>query len=184
MAGRGITQFDDLQAEKFFRLGTEYPGVRAFFNWITEFGAGRPLNLLVGGVTLVLLVQGQFRLALIFVASVILNRELNIFWKLEFTRLRPIYLAEEIRRGNFGFPSGHSQNAMFIYSFLTYLSFLAYPRWKWFIGTGLMLLILLIGISRMVLGVHFFTDVLCGFLMAMAFLSIWIALIEWKRSAS
>ena len=48
-------------------------------------------------------------------------------------------------------------------------------------GAGLGLLILLIGISRLTLGVHFVSDVLAGYLMAMAELSLCVALIEWKR---
>jgi hypothetical protein len=69
---------------------------------------------------------------------------------------------------SFGFPSGHAQNAASIWGLLgTSIA----KRWfRWLV----VLVILLIGLSRIVLGVHFTHDVLAGWLVG-AFL-LWLFL--------
>jgi undecaprenyl-diphosphatase len=53
--------------------------------------------------------------------------------------------------------------AMAIYGLLAYLLSLHYPRQAWWIKLGAAGLILAIGASRMLLGVHWPTDVLGGY---------------------
>jgi membrane-associated phospholipid phosphatase len=181
--GRAILRFDEVQGERVYHFAQTHDGFRQFFEFVTDFGGGRPLDLLARGIVLVLVLRGQFRLALLFATAAILNREWNVVLKDLFSRLRPTYVDEALQVGGWSFPSGHAQSSMFIYGFLIYLGFLAFPRWKWWLGCGLMALIVLIGLSRMALGAHYFSDVLGGFLMAMAFLSLWIALVEYVRNA-
>lgn len=78
---------------------------------------------------------------------------------------------------NFSFPSGHSMNMMAFYGFLTFLllesakSRLA----RLLIGCLSGLVILLVGISRIYLGVHYPIDVLGGYSMGLAWLSLVLA---------
>src|SRR5690606_9370331 len=63
------------------------------------------------------------------------------------------------------YPSGHAMSAMAFYGFLIYLSF-RLSRYMWFKILSLIILgslILLIGISRIYLGVHYPSDVFAGF---------------------
>ncbi len=64
----------------------------------------------------------------------------------------------------FGNPSGHSQNAVV---FWAYSAYQIKKIWAWIFAV---ILILLIGISRMVLGMHFHLDVIVGWLIGIGLL--------------
>lgn len=64
----------------------------------------------------------------------------------------------------YSFPSGHSQTGLVFYYFLAYLLLSKYYKGKnkkLFLGLSLIFPILIM-LSRLVLGVHYFTDILCG----------------------
>jgi membrane-associated phospholipid phosphatase len=96
--------------------------------------------------------------------------------KLYFSRARPLTpILQEVQ--GFSFPSGHAMSAMTFYGLLIYLVY------KYIQGTisrtvligFLALFILLIGISRIYLRVHYTSDVLAGFAMGI----IWLVLSLW-----
>jgi hypothetical protein len=65
----------------------------------------------------------------------------------------------------FSFPSGHAMVSMAFYCFLAYVSWRVLRGWQraaW--AAGLLLLVLLVGLSRLYLGVHYLTDVAAGYL--------------------
>lgn len=80
----------------------------------------------------------------------------------------------------YSFPSGHSMVSAAFYGFLIYLIYknVKNKYLKWLLITGLSLLILLIGTSRIYLGVHYTSDVLAGFLISISYLIIFTTGIE------
>jgi len=93
--------------------------------------------------------------------------------KFVFSRPRPLIPLLEPARG-FSFPSGH---AMMSFSFYGVLIFMVYENvrsqyLKWGLIIALLLLIFLIGVSRVYLRVHYASDVIAGF--AAGF--IWVVL--------
>ena len=111
------------------------------------------------------------RVVLILMLSTTINGAL----KLSFHGPRPYWyspsvhgLAEET---SFGIPSNHAQSAVAVWAFLA-----AYLRkwWGWLVAV---LLIILIGLSRLYLGVHFPHDVLLGWLVGS--LIVWLSLRFW-----
>ncbi|KHE72885.1 phosphatase PAP2 family protein [Halobacillus sp. BBL2006] len=117
--------------------------------------------------------------AIYFAVNMIGISALTKVLKLIFERQRPEVLAQYDGVG-FSFPSGHSTGSMVFYGFLIYLIVISRLKkgWKWLINILLVLLILSVGSSRIYLGVHYFTDVLAGFLFGLAWLAICIAALE------
>ncbi|TFH38144.1 MAG: phosphatase PAP2 family protein, partial [Anaerolineales bacterium] len=94
--------------------------------------------------------------------SLLLSAGINGAIKLCFGMPRPFWVEPGVKAlsegTSFGFPSGHSQNALMVWGRLA-----AWMKGRWVVF-GLGLLIFMISVSRMYLGVHFPTDVLGGWL--------------------
>jgi membrane-associated phospholipid phosphatase len=95
-------------------------------------------------------------------AILMLSNGLNAILKLAFHTPRPYWINTEVKaystETSFGLPSGHSQNAVAMWGRLG----VAVKR-KW-VTWVMVLVVFLIGISRLYLGVHFLSDVLTGWL--------------------
>ena len=82
-----------------------------------------------------------------------------------------------IEETGYSFPSGHSMVSMAFYGYLIYLiyKYVKNKYIKWGLITILSILIVSIGTSRIYLGVHYTSDVLGGFLIAVSYLIIYIS---------
>ena len=107
--------------------------------------------------------------------NVLLCFLLNQTFKFIFARTRPIDINLIVENG-YSFPSGHSMVSLAFYGFFIYI--IAHKKMKKkkkiFYSSLLALLTLLIGISRIYLGVHYASDVIAGFALSMAYLIIFI----------
>lgn len=114
--------------------------------------------------------------------NLILITVLNITMKSLFARPRPldISLVEET---GYSFPSGHSLTSMAFYGLLIYLITISNlsKKLKIILNIILSLLILIVGLSRIYLGVHYFTDVIGGFSLAIIYLIVFISVLENKK---
>lgn len=81
------------------------------------------------------------------------------------------------------FPSGHAMSSIAFFGFLIYLVWrLVSTGWvRWLLSVLLALLILLIGISRVYLGVHYPSDILAGYAAGGACLAIFISIFTYVR---
>lgn len=81
-----------------------------------------------------------------------------------------------IDESGYSFPSGHSMVSMAFYGFLIYLIYQNVKNkfLKIFLISILSLLIIMIGISRIYLGVHYTSDVCAGFLVSISYLILYI----------
>ena len=102
---------------------------------------------------------------------------LNIILKSIIQRPRPegYRLIDE---SGYSFPSGHSMISMAFYGLIIYYLWknVKNKKIKYISVTLLTLMVLLIGISRIYLGVHYASDVLGGFIISIAYLIVFITI--------
>jgi len=114
--------------------------------------------------------------------NVLLCILLNQTVKQLFSRERPT-LINLITEKGYSFPSGHAMVSLAFYGLFIYLiNHKKINKKVKYIGTGcLIFLILFVGISRIYLGVHYASDVLGGYSLAMMYLILYIKLIYKKK---
>ena len=132
---------------------------------------GSALSIILLTVLLIIVVKGKRNKILILI-NVIVTTLLNQLLKNVFQRGRPI--DSIIEESGYSFPSGHSMVSMAFYGFLIYLVHKSNIKYKGLIVGLLSVLIVLIGISRIYLGVHYPTDVIGGFTLSLSYLLLFI----------
>ena len=132
---------------------------------------GSALSIILLTVLLIIVVKGKRNKILILI-NVIVTTLLNQLLKNVFQRGRPI--DSIIEESGYSFPSGHSMVSMAFYGSLIYLVHKSNIKYKGLIVGLLSVLIVLIGISRIYLGVHYPTDVIGGFTLSLSYLLLFI----------
>jgi membrane-associated phospholipid phosphatase len=100
-----------------------------------------------------------------WLAAVAGSAVLNRLLKGLFERPRPHFDHPLLIETSYSFPSGHAMESFVVYGMLAYFAVLALRTWESRVGVvfGAALLVVLIGFSRMYLGVHYLSDVLAGY---------------------
>lgn len=93
---------------------------------------------------------------------------MNVLFKLFFARARPALFEQLTPAPGFAFPSGHAMGSAAFFLALYLLVRRCHPRWRWLAASVGGALTLLIGLSRVVLQVHYPSDVLAGWALAVA----------------
>lgn len=111
----------------------------------------------------------------LIILNLILVFILNIILKQIIARPRPNVLRLISEKG-YSFPSGHAMITMAYYGFLGFLIYknIGSKKLKYTLILFLYLLVVLIGISRIYLGVHYATDILGGFAIAIIYLIFFV----------
>ncbi|MBV9110962.1 MAG: phosphatase PAP2 family protein [Gemmatimonadetes bacterium] len=141
---------------------------------VTALGAGTVvwLVVIVGSVFL-WVSRHRWSAALLWV-SILGSGLINTIMKMFFHRERPHLFPWRVPyAGLSSFPSGHSMTAMVCYATLAYLIARLVPSkfLRYFTFSVAALIIVLIGLSRLYLGVHYPTDVAGGLIMGLAWSS-------------
>lgn len=98
-------------------------------------------------------------------------------------RARPIGALQQLNNPSYSYPSGHAMGAMIGYGVLAYLVLLSVhrPAARAAVTAMAALAILAIGLSRLVLAVHYFTDVIGGYAAGAVWLALSLAAVEAAR---
>ena len=149
---------------------------------ITYFGHEKYWLYTVIFVSGILFAHRKFFALFIFILSLPCSEYIYSFIKSIIERPRPPMGLRLIEVGKYSFPSGHSTLSMVTYGLLLYFvyKYVQNKLLKAILMTGLSLLILSIGFTRLWLGVHFPTDVIGGFLLGICIICICIMIYEFK----
>ena len=166
-------------------------GLRAAHPWVTEvmrdlsgLGSTVSLGLAVAiAVGYLALVRAR---SLAFSVAVAAGCEWAIMFSLKawFARARPGPEFTDVVASGMSFPSGHATMSAMV--FLTTTALLSSTRQRWaervYIVLVGALLTVLVGVSRVALGVHWFTDVVGGWAIGTAWAIAWLLVVRvWLR---
>lgn len=152
------------------------------FKFITDFGS--PLAyIVIGLVVFIFLAANKKKLEGVFViTSLFISWLMMLYLKSFWARERPIGEHLVVAEG-FSFPSGHAMLSFVFYGFIAYIILVGHQGWKSrTLAIIIYIVILLIGISRVYLNVHYVTDVIAGYLFGGIILIVFIRILEWIKS--
>jgi undecaprenyl-diphosphatase len=175
VSDKKIAQFDSTIIAAI--QGFESPRLTSIMKFFTFIGSGTVVAIIALLVLFFLFKVLHHRRELILFVWVVLGSTiLNEILKTAFHRARPT-IHRIVEANGFSFPSGHSMAAFSLYGVI---SFLLWRHLSTSLGRGLLIIfsvfmIIMIGVSRIYLGVHYPSDVLGGFLASGCLLavSIW-----------
>jgi membrane protein DedA with SNARE-associated domain/membrane-associated phospholipid phosphatase len=138
---------------------------------VTELGDAFVNISLVCTVLVVLLVKRCYRAAGFWFIGVI-GGQLAVQllkWTLQLPRPVAIYHGASA----YGFPSGHTAMSVVLYGFLAILLVRQVAgAWRWGLFSGVLLIIFMIGFSRLYLGAHWLSDVLGGYFIGASWVTL------------
>jgi undecaprenyl-diphosphatase len=137
---------------------------------LTALGGPTVLGLVVAGVLGFLLLQGRYHTALVILVASVGGELANSALKAVFMRPRPSVVPHLREVLSPSFPSGHAMESAIIYLTLGAMLMRISQRrvTKIYCLLVAVLLTLLVGISRVFLGVHYPTDVIGGWILGFA----------------
>src|ERR1700691_1519362 len=161
------------------------PAVVSVVKAITWLGSSGVLWTLTGTAAVVLAIRRRWRLVIYLLVTGAGELTLNPVLKVLVGRLRPV-VAHPIAYGTGdSFPSGHALGSIVCYGAL-FLVFLPATRgtWRRAFTVVICTLIAAIGVSRLLLGVHYLSDVLGGWALGITWLGITAFAFELSRRAA
>ena len=167
-----ITTIDQYVLEQLYALRT-VPVTMVFID-ISEFGRTEIIIGFTAAISLWLGLKRRYADIAGLAASVAGSAVTILALKYLIHRPRPDFMYQAYPEGPYySFPSAHAGLSMALYGFTAYLLIQSFPtRWRQVATALLPVLILLVGFSRLYLGVHYVSDVMAGF--AIGALFVWI----------
>lgn len=175
--------FDDWAATTLHNHAS--PPVTTFMSGITVLGSTKVLLVLGAIVVIAFLLARWRRETLRFLVTMGGAALLNRVLKLSFQRPRPQPYFDLVAPASYSFPSGHALLSLCFYGAIAFVLAAHLRRSSQRMAVWLFIgaLVLLVGISRIYLGVHYASDVIAGFTAAF----IWLMAVSfaphmWNRS--
>jgi membrane-associated phospholipid phosphatase len=163
----------------------------ATFRVVTLLGAPVTLTIVAAAVTLALAARRQWVLLGGWLVALGGGGLLTALLKLAIHRQRPPYADTFLVNFSWSFPSGHAMESLIAYGMLAYLAGVLWIHRRSAqiaVAASAGLLVVAIGVSRVYLGVHYFSDVVGGYAAGTLWLSTCISAVavmrRWRSGAS
>lgn len=181
LLGNRIDSFDEKGLE--WIVQSFGGGMLPFFEAVTVLGSGKGIGI-IGLIFLFWLwwAKKDFIGTALFVVGVAFGNGVNVFVKKLVERPRPPFSGEI---HSTSFPSGHAMVSFILFMLMTYFIFRHVKSKAAKTGAAIfsIVIVLLIGLSRPVLQVHYPTDVVSGYLLGYIWSVLVIILYEWMYDA-
>lgn len=162
-----------------FVMKLESPGAAHFLTFISFF-ASTKFIIVVNLIAFIIIILTKKSDLLLITINSILSVIFNTLLKFIIARPRPgIYPL--VREKFYSFPSGHSMISVLTYGTILYLINRSNFKYKHVINIIIPIFILLVGISRVFLGVHYISDCIGGYLVSIIIILIIINIKEGKE---
>ncbi len=160
------------QTVRVFVHGFASESLTALMRFITMLGSTLFLSSLCVSVFVIFIIKNWKRAAILLMTTMAGAVILNFALKVSFGRVRPVPFFDTPLPDSYSFPSGHSLYAACFYGVLAWLvtARIQNKSLRILIWSFAVSLALLIGLSRIYLGVHYPSDVIAGFAAAI----VWI----------
>ncbi len=152
---------------------------------ITSLGSIIVLGIITFSVVGYLFLAGKPAVAWLMLIAVLGGVVLNTFLKFAFARPRPDFVSHAARVFTTSFPSGHATLSAITYLTMGALLARTHPFFTislYFMSLAIFLTVL-IGVSRIYLGVHYPTDILGGWCIGTAWAMVCWVLMAWLQNA-
>lgn len=170
------TEFDEAIYQAIHKCSNSV--LDAFFIQFTHIGDTIPTIIIACGFVIALI---KWKDKFLVLSNLLLTVGANQIIKHIIMRERPPLERRLITQGGYSYPSGHSMASLCLYGVLLYLVITKIKNRKLKIALAslLTLMIIMIGVSRIYVGVHYPTDVIGGYLLTIVILIINISLINY-----
>src|SRR6185437_14421579 len=180
-----LESVDHGAAARLNSLVAGHPLIVSVVKAVTWLGSGGVLWTLTGAAAILLAIRRRWRLTAYLLVAGAGELVLDPVLKALVGRLRPV-VAHPVAYGTGdSFPSGHALGSIVCYGAL-FLVFLPVARgsWRRALTAVIATLIAAIGVSRLLLGVHYISDVLGGWALGVTWLGITAFAFELSRRAA
>lgn len=173
----GDTGLDNRVADELHQHATR--PLTEFFEAVTTLGNGIVLAGVAAIAAYLLARRRYYAEAVLMVLAYVGAELLSYSLKLAFRRDRPFFTDPLATVSTYSFPSGHATVSVAVYGALSLVLFrrLSGPA-RLVCLAAAVLLVSLIGFSRLYLGVHFLSDVLAGFSVGLAWLALCVVVLD------
>ncbi|MHC0036789.1 phosphatase PAP2 family protein [Pseudoneobacillus sp. C159] len=172
-----VTRFQDLWIDRWGAkvFVTNNKSILTFADYITELGS-KPGIVVVALISVILLwlLKRDYTAMAIIALAIALGNEVNKLLKNLVGRERPSL--EHLDHDSLSFPSGHAMVGIILYMLIAYFlaKYIPTQKGKWLSVIVCLILVLILGMSRLILNVHYPSDVIAGYAFGFIWAFLWI----------